>query len=984
MDTIQFLTSVWPEQGPYLTAIPISWNDKETGKLCKGFRHFPHDTILAASTHTQQLAADRENPVDVYFALGSVKEARQKKARVASNIDRLRCFWLDIDVKDKPGCYLTLRIASEQMRDFCRAMGLPKPLVVISGGGLHCYWPMTESIDAEKWQHYAEILKALTKSWGLLADHSRTADRASVLRPVGSFNWKTGEPREVRTVQVGVETAPTALLALLAAKGEGVEVPRRAITEINTHPPVPPVLGEAPAHLAGAATINQAAMVGMPDTYTKAKVKAVVMGCQQMMWQTREPNDVEEPQWYDMVGCLRHAERGDEAVHRISRLAAKYSADDTNAKLIQHEAGGYGPTLCSTFESHRPGGCDGCPHRGKIKTPLLLGRERVSLDAPKLKVVTDDIETEVELPPPPKPFKRSISKDTGMGCIVMQIFNELEVIDEIDIYPFDIYPSKLVFDEREGRFQVVITLWLPHRGEIEFSLPTGTLYDRKALATLLGNKGALPDLGKVEHLVQYMIAYIRELQKKSAGGTVYSQLGWRPDGRFVLPDRVVSAAGTEMVSVNGAIDNAVEWTKNKPRGSLDEWKQVVATYERPRMEGLQFGFGVGFAAPLFALTNFKGMIVSMYGGKGSGKSSAAYCANSIWGHPHLGWADIENDTIKAFYGKLGVLNNLPATYDEITNLDPEAVSDLCYAVSKGRGRQRLAQDGTAKENHSNWQTMMLTTANASLHTRLSLAKDDASAEAVRIFEYAVPSGTMDKHEADAAFGLNGKVWEHFGIAGPVYAQALTKRREWAKGRVTHWTRLLDEKAAVTSGERFWSAGAACVLAGFELANDAGLTNADIDRLFTFAVNAICRMRGAVVDNTRTPTSILTEYLSRNIRSVLTLNSEGGANSPAMIMQEPSQELRIRVETYSGRMFIDRAHIRKFCAEQSIDPRMVQNELEQQRILIDGDRRVSLGRGTKWRTGQAYCWMLDINHPAMGATSVAAVTTATDGPDVATQ
>src|SRR5690606_27675464 len=145
------------------------------------------------------------------------------------------------------------------------------------------------------------------------------------------------------------------------------------------------------------------------------------------------------------------------------------------------------------------------------------------------------------------------------------------------------------------------------------------------------------------------IAYIRELQKSSAGSTVYGQLGWRPDGRFVLPDRVMSAAGTEMVDTNSAIDNAIEWKKNLPRGDLDTWKRVVATYERPGMEAQQFGFGVGFAAPLFALTNFKGMIVSMYGGKGAGKSSAAVCANSIWGHPHLGWADLENDTIRAFY-----------------------------------------------------------------------------------------------------------------------------------------------------------------------------------------------------------------------------------------------------------------------------------------------------------------------------------------------
>ena len=54
---------------------------------------------------------------------------------------------------------------------------------------------MTESIDEAQWSHYAHLLKGLCKAAGLPADPKRTSDSASVLRPVGSLNWKTGQPR---------------------------------------------------------------------------------------------------------------------------------------------------------------------------------------------------------------------------------------------------------------------------------------------------------------------------------------------------------------------------------------------------------------------------------------------------------------------------------------------------------------------------------------------------------------------------------------------------------------------------------------------------------------------------------------------------------------------------------------------------------------------------------------------------------------------
>lgn len=979
MNTIEFLRQVWPSSGLYLILIPTQFTDKLTNRPVKSFRHFAFHTIEDAANYALALANDRNTPTDVFFALGSVKEDLtkvRKEAREAAgkkvrgvhrsgydNTQAIKAFWLDLDVKADPKAYATQAEAGSSLRQFCEAMGLPRPLVTSSGGGLHAYWPLTDDLEPEKWAHYAQILKQLTESWGLKADASRTADRASVLRPVDTHNWKTGSPR---TVQVVVPAGPQntdSFLKRLAYLAETINLP-----PVQQHRAQHNVMQIAGSPLAGTpltdgvdvAALNDAAAQGAG--YELADPRKVVAKCAQLAWQAANQGLVAEPLWYAMIGCLRHAKDGTKAVHFMSKLSPTYDAYATDMKIQQHTDLGFPPTKCSTFAQHNPGGCDGCPFKGKITTPLQVVRELTPVAPPIIQLATDAGVVAITLPPPPAPFKRVVNPMTGTARIAMTVGDSDGSEADVVLYEYDLYPSKLIYDEREERYNVVIHRWLPKDGWKEFGVPTGKLYDRKQLAMTLGDIGVLPDLAHIEDLVQYMIGYIRDLQKAAASATIYAQLGWRPDmDKFVLPDRVITATGTEPLAVSRNIVNTLSWQER--RGSLDVWRQIVATYERPGMEAHQFGFGVGFASPLFAHTNFSGMIVSMIGERGAGKSSAALSANSIWGHPKMGWADRENDTARAFVQKLGVLNNLPATYDEHTNLDGEMVSDLCYMVSKGQGRQRLRQSGEAAENHGNWQLMMLMTGNRSLNARLAQAKADSSAEAARVFEYEVPANTLLKADADQFWGPGGQLFENFGVAAEPYIQHLLQNQDWAKDRVRHWVREVDRLADVTSGERFWSAGVACVLTGFELSNGCGLTNCDIDRLLNFAVRVIRGMRTNVEDNTRSPVGMVSEYLNSNMRSLLVVGAE--VNGFSRLELEPSDKLRARLERHTGRLYIDRADFRRFCSKAQVDPAQVQKELQSVGVLMQKDARVVLGRDTPYRTSQTVCWVININHPALG-------------------
>ena len=137
--------------------------------------------------------------MEAYFACA---EYQNVYSRVAVNVSGAAAFWLDIDCgKAKAASrkgYLNVSDAETAIDKFCIDTGLPKPThIVYTGGGLHGYWVLDRGVLRELWKPYAGKLKALTQALGLLADGSRTADIASVLRVPGTLNYKYDPPRPV-------------------------------------------------------------------------------------------------------------------------------------------------------------------------------------------------------------------------------------------------------------------------------------------------------------------------------------------------------------------------------------------------------------------------------------------------------------------------------------------------------------------------------------------------------------------------------------------------------------------------------------------------------------------------------------------------------------------------------------------------------------------------------------------------------------------
>lgn len=181
MELLDFLKLVLPDQGHYC------WVAIHNKKARQGF-------VSTLDALEAKLLEEDETGVDIYFACSSFKEP---KSRQAVNVLGTKAFWFDIDAGEgKP--YKDADAAAEALNAFCEVAGLPYATVVCSGYGIHAWWPLEQMLEPKQWKEYAERLKRLSEIHGLSVDPTRTADIASILRPVGTRNYKSPDvPRKV-------------------------------------------------------------------------------------------------------------------------------------------------------------------------------------------------------------------------------------------------------------------------------------------------------------------------------------------------------------------------------------------------------------------------------------------------------------------------------------------------------------------------------------------------------------------------------------------------------------------------------------------------------------------------------------------------------------------------------------------------------------------------------------------------------------------
>lgn len=920
MDTLGFFDAILPSEG--LTVIAEL---KGKGK----WKHHFFPTHEEAAAFALQLDADGKT---VYHACATYKTDKNRKAE---NAGWMKSFWVDADVDpSNPNKYASAKDALLDITRVCKTLKLPLPLLVSSGMGIHAYWILNDYIDAATWVDISVRFKAALTAIGFKQDQTRTADAASVLRPVGS-TWRKNGARTVRVLGEGSAISVGEFVSALPAQ------------EVAAHTPV----------LESANGISNDDLTGGIE-YPPSSSDRIIQFCPTLAHIAAARGDVEEPLWRAMLGVIKYTVEGEARCHEWSKGYAGYSEAETQGKIDRWEKG---PTTCAHFRGTTGNKCDGCPRT--VTSPIALGYTTE---------VTPKVEQQEEDPYPPF-WPKSHSYWNGRALCAARKGDD-GVIKWVPFCETLIYPTHLVRDEENNTFANV-KLYYAGGSQNEFLMPTGVLGSNINLKTALAEKAVLV-FGKQggDMISEHMRLYIHNLIVNRAVYETYNKLGWADNGKsFIIGSRRFRESGVDEIIPGSKVKGAkwgVDWGCE---GSFDEWVRLVdLVYNRPGAEAYQFAIGLALSAPitaLVALPHWHGIPYAITGETGQGKTTAALVGTSIYGHPEklLVRGNDQSATFNWLTALMGIGRHLPLLFDEISDRDAAEYASFMYSLSQGEPKGRLKSNGDFHTTGFRWDTPTIITANKNLNHQLSQLVDKSVAEATQIRMY----------EATVAPDLTTRVWpdvnvvdliEHqllsknYGVVAPVWIPHLMKQKDMITRQMLKMRTNFDPSNPDESRERYFRDLKSQVLVALAHAQALGIVKFDIPKLARwFDHNAVSLRTQRTTGRTSTEDYIQDFIASLHRRTITTKKfGDSRSGSPERPLDEPYGIPVARVALEDKVFLVQRKALADWCKENGQQLNVILEHMEKQGML-KATMRERIGRGSTIASSPATVLQLDYGY-----------------------
>jgi hypothetical protein len=907
----QFYEKALPSQGVYCVGAAIN------GRM----KHHFSKTLDGVLETIEKL---KDKGYDLFTAMGTF----EGHSRKADDCLYLRSFFIDLDVGEGKG-YASKEDAHIALYKLQGATGLPDPVLVDSGGGVHAYWIMDTDIPKDEWKPAAEAFKALCLQH-IAIDPAVTADTARIMRCPETFNQKTGTPRptSVITDEIYVYSwdemkeflgAPEPQQQdVLATIGKGLDDDTRAMLKLDNFAKSFDVLAEK--SLDG-------------------------VGCNQIANILIKAKTLEEPLWWAGLSIAKFCDDGATAIHKMSEDHPEYNYDDTEEKASRLPA----PRTCEWFIDNYPEHCDGCPHRGKITTPIVLGKEfRAAPATNQEKSIRQDSDTQTvpDFPEYLFPFLRGANggiyyqppaKYNKQGEKIEQ--------DPILVLPHEFFPIRRMFSKHDGEC-LLMRLELPRDPVREILVPMKNVYAQDQFKALMSSNGVFASAEKLPHLMNYVIKWGQYMQLTDKAEMMRMQMGWTedmadpnwPNRSFVIGKREVTHTGEIIEApaspfVRGIAKFLV------PQGSYERWRESSDYLNQPGFEMHAFTMLCGMASPFMTYTSTAGVTVCLLGKSGSAKTGAMYAGLSVWGHPKE--LSVFEATDNGMTGRYLGLHNIPLGVDEISNKDAKVLSQLVHKISHGKAKIRMQGSVNAEREHEMSASLVgILTTNQSAYSKFEGIKANPDGEAARLIEFLIhkpalleDNGALGKHIFDA-FRFN------YGHVGPMLIQeALRLGDNYILDNISMW----DEKFIKDFGDdttyRFYQNLMSATCMAGTMAHEANIINLDISRVYHETVREMITIRDKVVKVNRTDyPSILGDYVNKNLGNILVLKD-------GKVAMEPRGQIVGRIVSEENLMQISKSEFKKYLAERQISSREFEFEMREKKLLID-DKKGRLTTGWK--------------------------------------
>ena len=283
-------------------------------------------------------------------------------------------------------------------------------------------------------------------------------------------------------------------------------------------------------------------------------------------------------------------------------------------------------------------------------------------------------------------------------------------------------------------------------------------------------------------------------------GLISEKIGWVDDRNiFVLPLRIIGDANKKVILDKEKVHNS-EYLKSS--GSIEEWKENIGKYCKGNHSFI-FAIGIAFSGILLKDFNVESGGFHFFGGTSSGKSTASYIANSIWGAPewHESWRTTDNALESICQGH----NDSFLMLDEISQAEVKTIANSAYMIANQDGKSRANKFGDSRDK-KRWRIIFLSNGEKALE---EIIGDDLNAgQLVRIIDIPVTrlEGCLKNEEARESSSVFQNLYEfknNIKFSEHIYATVrkyygspsigfLEKYTSLSQEENTHWRRRFEE------------------------------------------------------------------------------------------------------------------------------------------------------------------------------------------------
>ena len=906
----QFYEKALATQGVYC-ATGIEPGEAGKAKVTNKFAENLDDLI-------KQVDIIKKKGWNAYVALGTFEGYSRKK----DDCTFFRSFFIDLDVgEDKAASgkgYASKEDALTALDKFLDDSGLPPPIRIDSGTGIHAYWLLEKEVAIADYLPYALKFKDYVME-RLRADPMVMAEPARIMRCPDSLNYKTDPPSQAKFIDteftlysfddfkefLGVIEVSTSNVLKLIPKGldEETKKMRKLDNFVNSFPRIIELTAEG-------------------------------KGCAQIQYAFEHAEHLEEPIWHSVMTIAAHCEDKENMAHLVSQGYSGYSPEIVDKKLeniLSVEKSG--PHTCVTFEARNPGVCDGCPNRhlgNPIKLARILNTTRTEEPEPEPEHDDDDPETPSdqaqsvrkttnskkvpEFPEYLEPFVRGVN-----GGIYYQPpakFNKetqkYHDVDAILLCEHDFYPYRRIYSPNDGEC-FMMRVHLPNDGFREFLLPMKAVYSQEKFKDVLVSGGVFFNQSYAKNVQEYIMKWGRYFQNTASAEIMRMQMGWIDDNdAFVIGNIEI----TEETGPDGK-DTPVSPTASNitkalvKKGTFEKWKWAAQQLnDQPGLEMHAFGALTGFGAPLMQFASTDGVSLSYEGESGAAKSGSLYAALSIWGNPKK--MSVFESTDNAMQGRLLTSKNILVGIDEAGGKFPDVISNFIHRIAQGESKLRLSGTNmTERHQDLTASTIGFFTTNHSLLGIVKKKKSTPYGETARMVELFMHKPQLFKDHPEKGKQIFDEFRKNYGHAGPIYAHEMIK---WGETKIIKHMEVWMERFRIDFGfdatYRYYEDLISTVMTGGEIAESAGLIKYDLDRIYKVMVGLMIAKRdGGNSINEVDFESILGEFFLDHMGATLAVLNKKVISTPS-----PHRKLAVRADLDEGVSYVSTSSLGKWLAE----------------------------------------------------------------------